>query len=85
MKVGNRKKFLNQALLTEMLNLRRNGFSYNILAVMFGVDRTSLSFHCDRYEIKPEEVINFKGIVSTFLPKPEAPKWKIVNGDRYCI
>ena len=85
MKQGNKKVFLNQAKLTEMLNLRRNGFSYNILAKMFGCDRTSLAFQADRYQVKPETVYNLKGIVSKFLPKPEPPKYKYINGERYCI
>ena len=82
---GKTKIFLNQAKLTKMLNLRRNGYSYNLLAIMFDCDRTSLSFQCDRYQIRPIEVYNLKGIVAKFLPKQEPPKYKIVNGERYCI
>jgi soluble lytic murein transglycosylase-like protein len=80
---GSKKIFLNKKMLIEMLNLRRIGFSYNILANMFQVDRTSCAFQADRYGIKPEVVYDMKSIVSRFLPKPEAPKWKWVNGERF--
>lgn len=83
MRQGDKKKFLSKPKLYEMLNLRRNGFSYNILSYIFEVDRTSLAYQCDRYNIKPLEVYNFKGIVAHFLPRPEPPKWKIVNGERF--
>ena len=69
MRKNDKKKFLDKTKLYEMLQLRRIGFSYNILSLMFDVDRTSLSYQCDRYQIKPTEVYNFKGIVSKFLPK----------------
>ena len=85
MRQGDSKLFLNSAKLTEMLNLRNIGFSYNILAKIFSCDRTSLSFQCDRYLIKPEIVYNMTGIVSRHLPKPEPEKWKIVNGERFHI
>ena len=71
MRQGDSKLFLNSAKLTEMLNLRNIGFSYNILAKIFSCDRTSLSFQCDRYQIKPVVVYDFKTIVRKFLPKSE--------------
>ena len=85
MRPGNKKVFIDKVKLTEMLNLRLMGFSYNILANMFGVDRTSLSFQCDRYQVQPLQVYNLKGIVSHHLPKPEPEKWKIINGERFHI
>lgn len=83
MRQGNKKIFLNQATLTQMLNLRLNGFSYNILASIFSCDRTSLAYMCDKYYIKPIELVDLKSIVNSLTPKPEPPKWKIVNGERY--
>ena len=85
MRQGDTKKFLSKPKLYEMVNLRLAGFSYNLLANYYDCDRTSLSYICDRYQVKPETVYNLKGIVSKFLPKPEPPKWKYINGERFVI
>ena len=85
MRQGNKKIFLNKAKLTEMLNLRRNGFPYSVLSSIFGVDRKSLSYQADRYQIIPKQVYYLKGIVNKYLPKPEVPKWKIINSERFII
>lgn len=80
---GNKKIFLDRDKLTQMLNLRINGFATTSLSVIFGVNRSSIENQCDKYWVKPlDEVITIERIVSNVLPPPKKSHWIVVDGER---
>lgn len=83
MRKNDKKVFLNKEKLTEMLNLRINGYAIRSLATKYGVDTSSIRYQCDKYLINPmdEEVYDVGRIVSQVLPQPRQT-YKIVSGEK---
>lgn len=86
----------NPTILVEILELRHAGFSFKFIADIYNCDRTSLRYHCRKYQIFPiktvfirndksSEIFNPERIVSniliTFTPSKES-KWFLVDGER---
>ena len=83
MQIGNRKLFIDKALLSRMLNLRRNGYSIQTLAIMFNCHFTSIDFECQKYHIEPlTEVIGLERLISDVIAQVPAPSYKIINGEK---
>lgn len=86
MRKNDTKIFLDKQKLTQMLNMRRSGYALTSLAIIFGVDRTSIAYQCDKYLIKPlEETYTLERIIEDVLEqvyKPEPEKFKVIDGHR---
>src|SRR3990167_6884614 len=65
MKKGNKKLFLDEEKLQEMLELRKGGWSYNALAKKYGCDHTSIIYQCQKHKIKNQfkmQILNIKDL-----------------------
>lgn len=81
-------------ILLEILNLRRQGWSFVSLAELYDCDRTSLRYQCRKYQVFPKktmfiknsnEVFNFKRIVHQVVAElypQEVSNWIIVDGEK---
>ncbi len=78
----------------EMLELRKNGFSFSFLAFTYNCDRTTIRHWCRKYQIFPpktkfirnsDEVFN-PGRIATHVVTKIAPQkvsnWVIVDGEK---
>lgn len=86
MRKNDKKVFLDTEKLLRMIALRRAGYATTTLAIIFGVDRSSIEYHCQRFSLKPEvQVYSLERIISDVLttlnPQTE-PTFKIVNGEK---
>ncbi len=84
----------NPQQLLAILDLRRQGFSLDFIAELYNCDRTTLRYHCRKYQIFPERTIFIKNSPEVFNPKRIAneiiikliPKnesnWTIIGGER---
>lgn len=82
MRINDKKVFLDKEKLYQMINLRLNGIAVSSLALFFNVDRSSISYQCDKYLIEPnDEVYTLERIISKVLPKPDLT-FKVINGER---
>lgn len=69
----------NKQLLEEMLQLRRDGWSYRKLAKKYGLDHTSIMYHCHKYLTKKEcsrSNTKYKLKAPTKVKLPPLPKAK---------
>jgi len=86
MKTGQKTIFNNPATLLQMIALRRAGYATTTLAIMFGVDRSSIEYHCQRFSLKPDrQIYSLERIIADVLialNPPADPRFKIVNGER---
>lgn len=51
------KLFYDKQKLYTLVNLRRNGYAYTSLALIFKCDVSSVRHQCDKYMVVPEEEI----------------------------
>lgn len=84
----------DESRLLEMLTLRRAGWSFVALAERYHCDRTSLRYHCRKYQIFPVKTKFVKYSREVFSPHkmvgqmlaivaPALVKnWKIIDGER---
>lgn len=79
--------FKEKEKLYQMLNLRRAGISLTTLGLIFGVDRKSIEYHCNKYKIRPMgvDVYTIERIVHKVLPPIPQQTYRIVNGERINI
>lgn len=73
------RKFKDEHKRTEMLNLRRSGWTYEAIAIIYGVDHSSIYFWCKREHIPvPIVPMSFQDIVPTivtsFIPEGKHEK-----------
>lgn len=48
--------FKDESLLNEMLSFRRQGLTYDQLAIVYNVDRTTIKHWCDHYQLGGEVI-----------------------------
>jgi len=83
MKKGQKTTFSNKNTLEEMVQLRRHGVAISSLAIIYGVDNSTIRWHLRRYYItNPNEVYSIERIVAKLLPSNSQPQWKVINGER---
>lgn len=81
---GNKKVFLSKPLLYTLINLRRVGYSFQSLSILFKVDITSVRHQIHKYQIPaPEEVYTIERFISQALaPKTEhGAKYTWIDGE----
>lgn len=72
MRNGDSKLFLNKPKLSQMLELRLNGYALTSLAILFNCDRSSIAYQCDKFHARPlDQVVTFERILKQVLPKKE--------------
>src|SRR5260221_11247967 len=83
MRQGDKKTFIQKNKLYAMLNLRLNGLAMSSLALLFGVDRSSIAYQCEKYQIGPQDdsIYTIERIISQIIPKQNI-QYKIVNGEK---
>lgn len=80
--------------LYDILQLRRDGWTFNALSHLYGCDRTTLRYHCRKYQIFPIKTVFVKNsdevfdperivshIVSELYPKQESV-WIVIDGEK---
>lgn len=83
MKLGNIKLFRDKFLLSEMLALRYNGWSFTSIAFLFSCDRKSIENQCRKYGIKPmEDVYTIERISNSAIKDLSENKWVERNGEK---
>lgn len=84
------KVFVDKQKLYEMALLRRMGWTFTALAILYNCDRTSVRDQCRKYCIFPlgEEVFNPERIVTRILVKENPVSktaWTIIDGEKVCL
>ncbi len=75
--------FKDRLKLTEMLNLRLNGYSVYSLGYLYNCNRKSIEFQCNKYDVVPvDQVYRIERLVAKFFPQPE---YNHVGRRRYII
>lgn len=77
MRTPYKKVFAEDQILNEMLQLRRAGWTYMSLALLFGVDYSSIYHQCKKFNaLKFDKPVNFsvKSILSTLDIKSKKVK-----------
>lgn len=87
MRLNDKRQFEDKAKLVRMLSMRRSGYATSSLAIIFAVDRSSIEYQCNKYQIVPDqEVYALERIITSVLnfliPAPQVSQWKTVNGER---
>lgn len=86
MRKGDKTIFSDKDKLLQLIALRRAGYATTTLAIIFGADRSSIDYHCQRFNLKPDrQVYTIERIISDVvlqLKPQENPTYKIVNGEK---
>lgn len=90
MRKGDKKLFTkDRNKLYEASKLRRDGWSYTSISIVFDCDRKSLSNQFDKFGIVPlgNDIYTLESILGKVLKKiTPKTEWRIEsNGDRVCL
>lgn len=88
MRQGDTKLFKDKQKLYKMVNLRRNGWAFTSLELIFGCSRISIQDQCKKYQIYPlNEVFTIERIISKSFPKadPNERKWAMIGDNKVCL
>lgn len=86
MRKNDKKIFLDKVKLTQLLNLRLNGFALTSLAYLFNCDVMSVWHQCKKYQIEPlEDVYTIERIIKAVIPKPQPLTYRVINGEKINI
>lgn len=83
------KIFYDKEKLCIMLNLRINGWAHSSLAILYGIDISSIRHQCDKYEVMPLEVVytieRIGNDALSKMPLRKEPEWEEWEGKKYAV
>lgn len=88
---GKKKLFLDKETLYDVMMLRRAGWGFYPLAIMYNCDRTSIRDHARKYVVIPElHVFNPQRVVNEVVielyPTTSCVEWTDpIEGQRICL
>lgn len=78
------RTFKEPEMLALALNMRRIGWSFTSIGLMFGCTRKSVEQQCNKYLVKRigPDLYSIERIIAAVLPKQPPSRWALVAGER---